>query len=111
MSQISSVFLWNRIPRKEDGSVANVFSLAPNWTIEILSPDQRQTKVTRNILHCLKHCTHMGWLIDPEEKSVLVYTPPNQITVFDESDDRLPVPDFASSLQLTVSTVFDWLLE
>lgn len=42
-----SVFLWNRIPRDGDGTVANVFQLAPDWTIEILSPDQRQTKVTR----------------------------------------------------------------
>ncbi len=52
-----SVFLWERIPRKENGGVANVFSIAPDWTIEILSPDQNQTKVTKNILHCLKHGT------------------------------------------------------
>lgn len=106
-----SVFIWQRIPRDEDGTVANVFQLAPDWTIEILSPDQRQTKVTRNILHCLKHGTQMGWLIDPEEKSVLVYTPPNQVAVFDEPDDRLPVPAFAIDVQLTVSTLFGWLLE
>lgn len=48
----------------------------------------------------------MGWLIDPEEKSVLVYTPPNQVAVFDEPDDRLPVPAFAADVQLTVSTIF-----
>ncbi|MGF1937852.1 MAG: Uma2 family endonuclease [Nostoc sp. ChiQUE02] len=40
-----SVFMWDRIPRKENGGVANVFSIAPDWTIEILSPDQSQTKV------------------------------------------------------------------
>lgn len=57
-----SVFLWSRIPRKENGGVANFFSVAPDWTIEILSPDQSQTKVTKNILHCLKYGTHMGWL-------------------------------------------------
>ncbi|MBW4472900.1 MAG: Uma2 family endonuclease [Stenomitos rutilans HA7619-LM2] len=106
-----AVFIWQRIPRDADGTVANVFHLAPDWTIKILSPDQRQTKVTRNILHCLQHGTQMGWLIDPEEKSVLVYTPPNQVAVFDEPDDRLPVPDFATGLQLTVGTVFGWLLE
>ena len=68
-----SVFLWGRIPRKENGGVANIFSIAPDWTIEILSPDQSQTKVTKNILHCLKHGTQMGWLIDPEEQSVFVF--------------------------------------
>ena len=49
-----SVFTWNRIPRKENGGIANAFLIAPDWTIEILSPDQSQTKVTKNILHCLK---------------------------------------------------------
>jgi Uma2 family endonuclease len=62
-------------------------------------------------LHCLKHGTQLGWLIDPEEKSILVYAPPNQVALFDEPDDTLPVPDFAAGLQLTVSTVFGWLLE
>ena len=106
-----TVFAWQRIPRDADGAVANVFLLAPDWTIEILSPDQSQTKVTRNILHCLKHGTQLGWLIDPKEKSVLVYAPPNQVALFDEPDNLLPVPNFAAGLQLTVGEVFGWLLE
>ena len=106
-----SVFIWERIPRKENGGVANVFSLAPDWTIEILSPDQSVTKVTKNILHCLKYGTHMGWLIDPEEQTVFVYVPGQQIQVFDESDQYLPVPSFANELQLTVGDLFGWLLK
>ncbi|HEY9821397.1 MAG TPA: Uma2 family endonuclease, partial [Candidatus Sericytochromatia bacterium] len=49
-----AVFAWERIPLDQNGDVANVFQAAPDWTIEILSPDQSQTKVTGNILHCLK---------------------------------------------------------
>ena len=45
-----SILLWDRIPRNEDGAVANAFLLAPDWTIEILSPNQPQTKVVKNIL-------------------------------------------------------------
>lgn len=52
-----SVFTWDRIPRKDNGGVTNVFSIAPDWTIEVLSPNQSQTKVTKNILHCLKYGT------------------------------------------------------
>jgi Uma2 family endonuclease len=44
-----AVFTWERIPRDENGKVANVFAIAPDWTIEIFSPDQSQTKVVRNI--------------------------------------------------------------
>ncbi|MGB8691345.1 MAG: Uma2 family endonuclease [Microcoleus sp.] len=106
-----SVFLWNRIPRDERGEIAKVFPIAPDWTIEILSPDQSQTKVTKNILHCLNHQTQMGWLIDPDEQSVFVYLPQQQTAVFDEPEMLLPVPSFASELRLSVGELFGWLLE
>lgn len=106
-----SVFVWDRIPRDENGEIANVFQLAPDWTIEILSPEQSQTKVTKNILHCLKYETQMGWLIDPDEKTVFVYLPREQPEIFDQPEQQLPVPSFASELQLTVGDLFSWLLE
>jgi Uma2 family endonuclease len=105
-----AVFLWERIPRNENGAVANVFSIPPDWTIEILSPNQSQTKVTKNILHCLKHGTQMGWLIDPEERSVLVYQLDQPTTFYDEPRAQLPVPEFAKGLNLTVEGLFGWLM-
>jgi Uma2 family endonuclease len=101
-----AVFEWSRIPRDADGEVANVFAASPDWTIEILSPEQSQTKVTKNILHGI----HMGWLIDPAEKTVFVYQPKQETAVFDDPDTLLLVPSFASQLQLTVRDLFDWLL-
>ncbi len=106
-----SVFTWARIPRQENGGVANVFAIAPDWTIEILSPGQSQTKVTKNILNCLKHHTQMGWLIDPGERSVLIYRPNQPTEVFDQPEARLPVPDFATDLSLTIEELFGWLLD
>ena len=101
----------NRIPRDENGDIANVFSFAPDWTIEILSPDQSNAKVTKNILHCLQHGTQMGWLIDPADRSVFVYAPDRVTQVFDESIDLLPVPEFAKDFQLTLGDLFSWLSE
>lgn len=106
-----SVFVWDRIPRDENGEIANVFPLDPDWAIEILSPEQSQTKVTKKILHCLKYGTHMNWLIDPDEKSVFVYTPKQQPEVFEESGEQLPVPSFAKELKLSVGDLFNWLLD
>ena len=105
-----AVFVWGRIPCDEKGEVADTFLSAPDWTIEILSPDQSQTRVTKNILHCLKHGTLMGWLIDPGEKTVFVYRPGQTPEVFDEPDALLPVPPFASELKLKVKDLFDCLL-
>ncbi len=106
-----SVFTWDRIPRDENGEIANIFQAAPDWTIEILSPAQSATKVTKNILHCLNYKTQMGWLIDPMEQTVLVYFPQQQTQVFDEPDDYLPVRSFVSELRLTVGDLFGWLLD
>jgi Uma2 family endonuclease len=105
-----AVFVWNRIPLDETGEIANEFQLAPDWTIEILSPRQNQTKVTKNILHCLKHGTQMGWLIDPGEKTVLVYRPKQEIELFDEPNEQLPMPSFTQGLNLTVGDLLSWLM-
>lgn len=104
-----AVFAWERIPLDENQDVANVFQAAPDWTIEILSPDQSQTRVTGNILHCLNHGSQLGWLIDPEEKSLLVYPSRQQPQLLQESNQVLPVPKLVADLRLTVDELFRWL--
>jgi Uma2 family endonuclease len=104
-----AVFTWSRIPLDEDGDIANVFAATPDWTIEILSPDQNQTKVTSNILHCLNAGCQMGWLIDPRDKSVLVYPAHQQPMVVEDSEELLPTPDFIADLKLSVGELFSWL--
>jgi Uma2 family endonuclease len=104
-----AVFAWQRIPVDENGNIANVFNTYPDWTIEILSPEQSTTKVTRNILHCLNHGTSLGWLIDPQESGVLVYPPHQQPIYLENEQDILPVPDLVRDLHLTLGQLFDWL--
>ena len=106
-----SVFTWDRIPRDDNGQIADSFKIPPEWTIEILSPDQTQTRVTKNILHCLNNGTQLGWLIDPSEQSVLVYYPNLQPAFFEAATDVLPVPKFAESFKLTPAELFGWLLD
>jgi Uma2 family endonuclease len=106
-----AVFTWPRISRDENGEIANVFQATPDWTIEILSPDQNQTKVTKNILHCLDHDTEMGWLIDPAEKTIFVSQRQQQSLVFDLPQQQILMPIFAQSLTLTVEDIFNWLLD
>lgn len=105
-----AVFVWNRIPRDENGEIANTFPLSPDWTIEILSPDQNQTRVTKNILHCLKHGTQMGWLIDPDEQTVFGFQPSQEPEVFDDSDAELLLPEFMGEFSITAGELFSWLV-
>ncbi|MBP0020305.1 MAG: Uma2 family endonuclease [Cyanobacteria bacterium SBLK] len=106
-----SVYTWEKISRNENGKVAGVVAIAPDWLIEILSPEQSQTKVIKKIVHALKYDTQMGWLINPYEESILVYSPDKPTEIFDEPDLVLPVPEFAKELELTVGDLFAWLLE
>lgn len=104
-----AVFAWERIQRDSDGKIANQFLVAPDWTVEILSPCQSKTKVMRNILHCLEHGAQMGWLIDPDEELIFVYRDDRTVTIFEQAKDVIPVPAFADAIQLSVGQVFGWL--
>jgi Uma2 family endonuclease len=60
-------------------------------------------------LHCLNAGSNLGWLIDPDEKSVLVYPNGKQPIFFQEPEQLLPVPDFMGDFQLTIGELFAWL--
>jgi Uma2 family endonuclease len=103
-----AVFEWSRILLNAKGEVENRFEIVPDWTIEILSPDQNPTRVINNILFCLNHNAKLGWLIDPEEKLVLVFKPQQQPEA-KENQDILPVLDVLSDLQLSADDLFGLL--
>ena len=102
-----TVFLWDRIPRQSSGRVANRFNIHPDWCIEVLSPNQSQTKVLSNLLHCSEHGTELGWLIDPEEESVLVVFANQRVQLL-KKKTSLPVLN-GIVLDLTVEQIFGWL--
>jgi Uma2 family endonuclease len=104
-----AVFTWDRIPLDEEGDIANVFAAPPDWTIEILSPDQSATKVISNILHCLNQGCQVCWLLDPKEKSVFAYPAGQQPIGLQDPEQLIPVPEFMSEFRLTVGDVFNWL--
>jgi Uma2 family endonuclease len=103
-----AVFENSRIPNNE-GQIENIFTIAPDWTIEILSPGQSANKVLKNINHCLAHGAQMGWLIDPEDRSVVISRIDRNLEIIDEPSAILPVPDFARSIELKIDRMFDWL--
>ncbi|MEB3312338.1 MAG: Uma2 family endonuclease [Snowella sp.] len=105
-----AVFTQARIPRDASGEIADFFERAPDWTIEILSPEQSPIRVIKNILYCLHNGTQVGWLIDPKEQTVLVYLPNEQVKIIDEKESLIPVPLFAGDLQISINELFGWLM-
>ncbi len=103
-----AVFEWPRIPLSSQGEIENKFEIAPDWIIEIISPDQSSTRVINKILFCLKNKTKLGWLIDPEERLVIVFKPQQEPEI-KENEDILPVLDVLSGLQLSAANLFELL--
>lgn len=101
-----AVFQWNHISFTTNAEVRDNFEQPPDWTIEILSIEQKPNKVIGNILHCLRHGCQLGWFIDPDDYSVLVFLP-NQQPELVQGDNRLPLLA-GIELELTAQ-VFGWL--
>ncbi len=102
-----SVFRWGRIPRTASGRIANRFEVCPDWAIEILSPDQAQTRPLEKLLHCVEHGTELGWLIDPGAESILTLSAESQIKLFRGSQVLPALVDL--ELALSADDVFNWL--
>jgi Uma2 family endonuclease len=103
------IFEEANISYDDNGDIVNAVSIPPDWTIEILSPEQSTTRVLKNINHCLAHGTQMGWLIDPNDRSVFVCMPDRTFQIIDEPTAILPVPAFAAAIELTVEQIFSWI--
>lgn len=102
-----TVFRWNRIPFLPSGRIANRFDIHPDWAIEILSPDQSLTQVLGKLLHCSQQGTELGWLLDPEEESLLAVFAGQRVELY-TGDTQLPVLD-EIELELTTAMIFSWL--
>ncbi|MGL5805089.1 MAG: Uma2 family endonuclease [Xenococcaceae cyanobacterium] len=102
-----AVFKWTRIPFDPDGEVPNDFLLHPDWTIEILSPEQSSNRVIGNILYCLQHGCQLGWLIDPADRSILVFRSGQQPELLHGGNLLSVLEDI--HLELTVDLIFSWL--
>ncbi|MBN3898505.1 MAG: Uma2 family endonuclease [Nostoc sp. NOS(2021)] len=111
-----AVFEWQRIPLDGKGSITNKFEIPPDWIIEILSPVrasrsrrvQSPNRVIRKITFSIQNGAKLGWLLDPDDESIMIFEP-NKLPELKEKQDVLPVLSVLENWQLTVADVFSWL--
>jgi Uma2 family endonuclease len=102
-----AVLRWEQIQFNEAGEPVDDVWVAPAWTIEILSPEQSPNRVTGNILHCLKQGCELGWLVDPGDRSILIFLPKQQPELRHGNDTLTVLAGM--EFQLTAEQVFSWL--
>jgi Uma2 family endonuclease len=103
-----SIFEWSRLVVDESGEIANKFEIYPDWIIEILSPDQFPNRVIDKIIFCINHGTKLGWFIDSNDKSVMVFQP-NNLPEVKYNNDKLAVFNVLTDWQITPADIFSWL--
>jgi Uma2 family endonuclease len=83
---------------EEDGP----FNGAPDWLIEIRSPDQSTLNLQNKILHCLNNGTQLAWLIDLSRQQIWVWQGDDLPNIFSETD---LLPNLADLPALSVNEV------
>jgi Uma2 family endonuclease len=102
-----AVIAWSRIPVNDLGEPEDNFTEAPDWSIEILSPNQKATRVMDNLLHCLKQGYQLGWMIDPDDHSIVVFVPQQEPTVCRGTHPLQVLSGI--NLNLNAQQIFEWL--
>jgi Uma2 family endonuclease len=102
-----AVIRWQNLPKDQDGKIADQFNRYPDWSIEILSPEQNYSKVLEKLLHCSREGTELGWLINPSDETILSIFPEQKIELY-QGNIILPILT-GINLELTPDIIFNWL--
>jgi Uma2 family endonuclease len=107
-----SVYRWERIPRAPDGEVADDFLVPPDVAVEIVSPGQRVNTLVRRCLRYLSLGVQVALLIDPDDRSVIVFRPSVSAVAIRGPDaiDLSDLSDVLPGFRLTVEGLFRSLL-
>jgi Uma2 family endonuclease len=70
---------------------------APDWLIEIRSPDQNTLELQNKILHCLINGTQLAWLIDIQRQQIWVWEK-SELPLIYSGTDILPTLGNISNL-------------
>ena len=103
-----AVFEWENIPLDANQEILDRFNIPPDWVIEILSPQQSPNAVINKIIFCLNHGTKLGWFIDPEDRSVMIFQP-KKLPEIKYREEILPALEILTNWQLKVTDLFSLL--
>lgn len=77
----------------------------PDLAIEVLSPDDRFSRVTRKVAHYMESGVRLLWVVDPEAETVTVFRPGDPPAVF-SAPEKLPAAPVLESFELDLEALF-----
>ena len=102
------VYRAGRIPRDSAGEVPDDAQVAPDIAIEIVSPRQSVTKLVRRCLWYVGNGVAAALLVDPADRSVIVFRPGGRTAALTGSDE-VDLTDLVPGLRFRVQELFQSL--
>ena len=90
---------------RPDDDLNGPFYGPPDFAVEILSPEDRPGKVYAKIAAYLRYGVRLVWLVDPEDRTVTVSTPGEDVRVL-ESGDTLDGGDVLPGFSVAIDDIF-----
>jgi len=79
---------------------------APDLAIEVVSDSQTISEMTKKALEYIAGGAQMVWLVDPEPRRVVLFTPPNQVKILG-TDDLIDGGTVLPGFSCKVSELFE----
>ena len=95
---------WDRLPERRVPT-APISALAPDLAVEVLSAGNTSREMARKCREYFATGVRLVWLVDPESRTVAVYTTPETPTVLSE-DDSLQGEDVIPGFGLSIRELF-----
>lgn len=79
-----SFYLWSRFPNREL-TLEQILGEVGDLVVEVLSPSNTDQEMARNRQEFFTAGTRLFWIVDPVDRTVAVYTSPDDMTLLDET--------------------------
>jgi Uma2 family endonuclease len=100
-----AVYRWERLRLNAAGELEDDCWESPDIAIEIVSPKQSVTALTRRCLWYVEHGVRMALLVDSQDRSVLVFWPGGRTAAL-RGTDRIDFGEVLPGFQLGVQELF-----
>ena len=78
---------------------------SPDLVVEVLSPDDRPSKVKQKTLLWLEHGAKQVWIVNPKKSTVTIYRSPSNSITFSGSDE-LEADDILPGFRISLDRIF-----
>lgn len=93
----------DRIP--EDGEPENLWTIAPDLAVEVISPNDMWEKVSRKVANYFAAGVREVWLVSPEQQTITIHHSPTNTSIL-SADDELTSEQLLPGFHCRVGEIF-----